>query len=94
MRTITVTKDISYPNPWVAQYRIDGWGNPAGEVYDLKNGQFLALVNSASTGYRRKVFKKSLAAYAWVQNKLREEFPNDQLNFTIAVPNILLNQSK
>ena len=85
METIIVKKDATYGNPWFVQYTIPGWGNPAGEVYDLKGGEYLALVNSASTGYTRKVFKKSLAATSWIQNKLREQFPANELKFEVTL---------
>ena len=70
--------------PWVWQYTIDSWGNPAGEIYDLKNGQFLALANSCSTGYSRKVFKTTKSARKWIESKIQEQFSICKLEYTIA----------
>lgn len=86
MTTISVAKTLaSYDAPFWVQYTIAGWGNPAGEVYDLKNGRFLALCNSHSTGYARKVFKTSKGAEKWIERRLALEFPCDSVVFTYAI---------
>lgn len=88
METIKITKSLGDSfqlQDWFARYTIEGWGNPAGEVYDLKNGHFLALVNSASTGYSRKVFRTFREAIRWVENSLRKQFPAHTVEFNIAL---------
>ena len=76
---------FSSTSPIYAQYRIEGWGNPAGEIYRLDTGHFLALCNSHSTGYSRKVFKKPSSAHAWIARKLNLEFPTNKLVFDIVI---------
>ena len=85
MQTINVTKDCTYPHAWFVQYRIAGWGNPAGEVYDLKNGEYLALVNTQSTGYRRKIGKSLRSACAWVEKQLADQYPSDNMKFNVII---------
>lgn len=85
MQTIIVEQNMTYGNPFFCQYNIGGWGNPAGEVYDLKSGHYLALLNTQSTGYRRKIFKSSKSACKWVENGLRSQFPNDELKYQIEI---------
>lgn len=86
MQTILVTIDISL-NDWCTQYRIAGWKNPAGEVYDLKNGRYLALYlsNSCSTDYQRKAFKSLRTAKKWIEKRLQADFPCDTFIFELAL---------
>ena len=87
MQNLIVTKNLGDAfqlQDWFVRYTIDGWANPAGEVYDLKNGHFLALSNSQSTGYSRRVFRTSNSACRWVENELRKIFPCHEVKFNIA----------
>lgn len=85
MQTIIVKKSIAFGNPWAILYTITGCGNPAGDVYDLKSGDYLALCNTQSTGYRRKIFKSEKSASAWVERTLRQLLPCENLVFEISL---------
>ncbi len=76
----------SVKDPWFARYTYDGWENPAGEIYDLKNGEYLALVNSSSTGYSRRVCKSFKSAMTFVEKKLRMELSLSDVEFVFVVP--------
>lgn len=88
MRTITIKKQLSnnLENPWFFRYVYSGWENPAAIVYTLDNGQFLALVNSASTGYSQKVFKTTASACKWIEERLRKwSFQGDVVTYTFDI---------
>lgn len=85
MKEIIVTRNIQSGNAWYEQYTIPGWGNPAAEIYDIVAGGYLALCNTKSTGYRRKLFKTVKTANAWIEKELKREFPCANLVIQIAL---------
>ena len=72
---------LNKATPFFYRYTIEGWGYPAGEIYDLKNGQYLALANSRSSGYSRRVCKSVGEARRWIAKKVGESFPCNELKF-------------
>ena len=85
MKTVVITTELSkdIKLPWVCRFHIKGWAQPAGEVYDLKNGQYLALCNSCSCGYSRRVCKGLSSSIAWIKKKLPESFPCEELVYQL-----------
>ena len=87
MEKVIIKKEFvaGIKEPWYILYTYDGWANPAVEVYDLRSGEFLALVNSASTGFSRRVFKTVKAACAWAEKKISENFAGREVEFEICL---------
>jgi len=82
MRTINVVCRLNLPEISSAlkmQYTVYGLYNPVGEIYALNDQQCLALALNNSYGYDRKIFNTTRQAIEWIQKKIKELYPVDNI---------------
>lgn len=83
MDTITIKVYDNWNDHTARVYTYDGWGDNVAEIYRLENG-YLALINSASTGFRRKWHNQSGRLVMYVENCIRQLFPFKKVEFVNA----------
>lgn len=72
-------------DPYLSRFDAPGWANPAGEIYRVDDVFYLALCNSASTGYTRAIFKNAKSAINWIKRRLVSEFSSSEVKFELDV---------